>query len=296
MNEWLNIIWARSGWPTLWVGFIYFFNIQLPFLTPLPDYFLTSDRNCGLSAYDRINLTQFHYQINGKFKTGALCRRYEVMDWVIIPKKRFSRRPTACGHAPHMAHSSAPPTEAGSSPLAHAQNLQFHYQIAGAKLKNEQSNPKLYHILIFSGNTPDQANSTTQFHYQITSAKLKNEQSNPKPCPVTVIARSVSDKAISTTQFHYQITSAKPKNEHSNPKLYHILIFSGNTPDQANSTTQIHYQITNAKPKNRHSNPNPCPVSVIARSASDEAISTADPGNIFSKRNPNLFYNCGNNM
>jgi len=132
----------------------------LPFLTPLSDNFLTPDRNCGFSAYDRLNLTQFHYQINGKIKSGPLCRRYEVMDWAMILKRRQSWCHTACGYTPHMTYSPAPPPEAGSSSIAHAQN--------------------------------------SHFHYQTTTTKLKNEQSNLNPCPAPVIARSASDEAIST--------------------------------------------------------------------------------------------------
>jgi len=82
------------------------------------------------------------------------------MDRAMTQKRRQSWYPTACGHAPHMTHSTAPLPAAGSSPLPHA--------------------PK------------------SQFHYQIASSKLKNEHSNPNTCPVPVSARSASDEAIST--------------------------------------------------------------------------------------------------
>jgi len=175
------------------------------------------------------------------------------MDWVIIPKRHISLRPTACGHAPHMTHSTAPPTEAGSSPFAHAQK--------------------------------------SHFHYQTTSAKLKYKHSNPNPCPVPVIARSVSDEAISTVHLHYQTTSAKLKNEHSNPNPCPVSVIARNARDEAIPTVQFHYQITSAKLKNEQSNPNPCPVPVIARSARDEAISTAHPEKFFSKRKADPFSN-----
>jgi len=147
------------------------------------------------------------------------------MDWVIIPKRHISLRPTACGHAPHMTHSTAPPTEAGSSPFAHAQKSQFHYQTTSAKLKNEHSNPNPCPVSVIARNARDEAIPTVQFHYQITSAKLKNEQSNPNPCPVPVIARSARDEAISTAhpEKFFSKRKADPFSNHATTLPYNTL-------------------------------------------------------------------------
>ena len=209
------------------------------------------------------------------------------MDWVIIPKKRISRRPTACGNASHMTHSTAPPTEEGSSRLAHAQKSQFHYQITSAKLKNEQSNPNPCRVPVIARSASDKAISTVHFHYQITGAKLKNEQSNPNPCRVPVIARSASDKAISTAHPENIFSKRNPDSfrKWHNNKMDNILYRkyspanylicnrrircsgdpqSAREPDiewpilKANSSRciQIRYQTTSAKLKNENSNPN----------------------------------------